>query len=144
VSITSVSLSNAQFDQEHNCNGRTRAERDLLDRRGLHAERHRRPAQRLHSRHRTLSIVSNAPGSPHSIALSGAAEKSLITHYYRSILRRAPDAGGKAFWSAEAGRVADLGVDVNEAWFAMAQAFFFSAEFAAFNRTNRDTSPTST
>jgi alpha-tubulin suppressor-like RCC1 family protein len=70
------------------------------------------------------------------VELAGAGELSLVTHYYRSILRRAPDAGGKAFWSAEATRTAQLGSSVNEAWFAMAQAFFGSAEYTAFNRDN--------
>ena len=83
-----------------------------------------------------LTLNSNAAGSPHAIALSGAAERSLVTHYYRSILRRAPDAGGKAFWEAEAQRLAGLGINVNEAWYAMAQQFYGSAEYAAFNRGN--------
>jgi len=81
-----------------------------------------------------LSIASNAAGSPHVVSLSGTAEKSLVTHYYRSILRRAPDAGGKAFWEGEAQRLVGLGIDVNEAWYAMAQQFYESAEYAAFNR----------
>ena len=70
------------------------------------------------------------------VALSGIGERSLVTHYYRSILRRAPDAGGKAFWEGEATRVAGLGANVNETWFAMAQGFFGSAEYAAFARDN--------
>ena len=82
----------------------------------------------------TLSITSNANGSPHSVSLSGSAEKSLVTHYYRSILRRAPDAGGSAFWAAEATRVAALNVNVSEVWFAMAQQFYTSPEYLALNR----------
>ena len=61
---------------------------------------------------------------------------SLVTHYYQSILRRAPDTGGKAYWDSEALRVSGLGANVNEAWFAMAQTFFTSPEYAAFNRDN--------
>lgn len=82
----------------------------------------------------TLTIASNASGSPHTVSLSGTAEKSLITHYYRSILRRAPDAGGKAFWQGEAARVAMLGANVNEVWYALAMAFFTSAEYLGQNR----------
>jgi hypothetical protein len=81
-----------------------------------------------------LTIPSSAAGSPHVVALSGTAEKSLVSHFYRSILRRAPDAGGKAFWEAEAQRLVGIGVSVNEAWYAMAMAFYGSAEYAAFNR----------
>lgn len=70
------------------------------------------------------------------VALAGAGELSLVTHYYLSILRRVPDAGGKAFWESEAARVAALGADMNETWFSMAQSFFASPEYAAFNRDN--------
>jgi hypothetical protein len=69
-----------------------------------------------------------------SASLSGVAEKSLVTHYYRSILRRAPDAGGKTFWSGEAARVAGLGANVNETWFALAMTFYSSPEYLALDR----------
>jgi hypothetical protein len=84
----------------------------------------------------TLSITSSATGSPHAVTLAGTAEKSLVTHYYHAILRRSPDAGGKAFWTGESDRVANLGANVNEAWYAMATAFFSSPEYAGFNRTS--------
>ena len=77
--------------------------------------------------------VTTAAGSL-SVPLAGTGERSLVTHYYRSILRRAPDAAGKAFWDAEAVRVAGLGANVNETWYAMAASFFGSAEYAAFAR----------
>jgi N-acetylneuraminic acid mutarotase len=86
----------------------------------------------------SLSISSNAPGSPHAVALSGTAEKSLVTHYYRSILRRAPDSGGKAFWSGEASRVNDLGANLSETWHAMTMLFFTSPEYLSLNRGNTD------
>jgi hypothetical protein len=82
----------------------------------------------------TVTIAS-ATGNA-TTALAGAAEKSLVTHYYQSILRRAPDSGGKTFWEAEATRANGLGMNVNETWFAMALAFYFSPEYAAFNRDN--------
>ena len=69
-----------------------------------------------------------------AVSLDGTGERSLVQHYYQSILRRAPDASGRAFWEAEAARVLALGANVNETWFAMAQQFYGSAEYAAFNR----------
>jgi DNA-binding beta-propeller fold protein YncE len=84
----------------------------------------------------TLTVTSNGTGSPNSLSLAGTAEKSLVTHYYRSILGRAPDGGGKAFWSNEAARVSGLGANVNETWYAMAAFFFRSGEYTAFNRDN--------
>ena len=81
-------------------------------------------------------LAISTPIGSLTVALAGTGERSLVTHYYRSILRRAPDAGGKAFWEGERARVSALGANVNEVWFAMAQAFFFSAEYAAFNRDN--------
>ncbi len=86
----------------------------------------------------SLTITSDASGSPHVVTLSGTAEKSLVTHYYRSILRRAPDAGGKNFWIGEANRMLGHEANVNETWFAMAQFFYFSAEYTALNRTDAE------
>ncbi len=83
-----------------------------------------------------LLVASNGMGSPNASSLTGTGEKSLVTHYYRSILRRAPDSGGKAFWEGEAVRLAGLGANVNETWFAMATFFYFSPEYASFGRDN--------
>jgi DNA-binding beta-propeller fold protein YncE len=82
----------------------------------------------------TLTIDSDAASGPASVALAGSAEKSLVVHYYQSILRREPDAGGKAFWMSETQRLAGLGANVNEAWYAMAMAFLSSAEYIAQGR----------
>ena len=68
------------------------------------------------------------------VPLAGTGERSLVTHYYRAILRRAPDAGGASYWAAEAARVQALGLNPNEAWFALAGTFFTSAEYLAFGR----------
>lgn len=84
----------------------------------------------------TLTVISNATNSTNTVALSGTAERSLVTHYYRSILRRTPDAGGKSFWESEAVRMQSIGVNVNETWYSMAGFFFTSAEYLAFNRDN--------
>ncbi|MCL4689060.1 MAG: DUF4214 domain-containing protein [Burkholderiales bacterium] len=70
------------------------------------------------------------------VPLAGTGERSLVTHYYRAILRRAPDAGGASYWAAEAARVQALGLNPNEAWFAMAATFFTSAEYLAFARND--------
>jgi len=66
----------------------------------------------------------------------GTAAGSLVAHFYRSILRREPDAGGQAYWDGEAARVQALGVNVNEVWYAMAGSFFASPEYLAFSRDN--------
>jgi len=72
------------------------------------------------------------------VGLTGTGERSLVTHYYRSILRRAPDAPGKAFWEAEAARMQGLQANVNETWYSMAMSFYFGAEYAIFNRNNSE------
>jgi hypothetical protein len=82
----------------------------------------------------TLTVTSAT--SSGSTSLTGVGERSLVTHYYGSILRRAPDPGGKAFWEAEAARLQSIGANVNEAWFAMAQFFLFSPEYSGLNRDN--------
>jgi hypothetical protein len=87
-------------------------------------------------------VVANQGGDelfdPAPQVTLGTTVASLVTGYYSSILRRAPDDGGKAFWEREAVRMGGLGASVNETWYAMAQAFYFSAEYAAFNRDSSD------
>ena len=83
-----------------------------------------------------VTITDNAPGSPRVVVFDGLHDKSLVPHYYRKILRRAPDQAGYNFWIAEAMRTQDLLIPLDEVWFAMAQTFYFSPEYAAFNRDN--------
>jgi hypothetical protein len=82
----------------------------------------------------SLVVTSDATNSPGTVMLAGTAEKSLVTHYYQSILRRPPDASGKQFWTGEAARVTSLGANVNETWYAMGLQFYASPEYAAFAR----------
>jgi hypothetical protein len=84
----------------------------------------------------TLTVVTSLGSA--SIAITGSGERSLVAHYYASILGRSPDAAGRLFWANEAARVQGLGADINETWFAMAQGFFGSAEYLAFGRTPAD------
>lgn len=81
-----------------------------------------------------VSINSDADASPYTLWLSGTAQRSLVTHYYRATLGRDPDAGGSAYWNGEAVRLAGQGVDVNEAWFAMSSYFYRSPEYVQKNR----------
>jgi arylsulfate sulfotransferase len=61
---------------------------------------------------------------------------TLITGYYQSILGRAPDAGGLAYWEGQAALVQSLGANVNETWRGLAITFFNSPEYRSFNRTD--------
>jgi hypothetical protein len=65
-------------------------------------------------------------------AESGVA--SLITHYYQSLLRRAPDAPGQQYWEDETVRIRAHGASVNEALFALSSTFLNSPEYAGFGR----------
>jgi len=68
--------------------------------------------------------------------LTGTGERSLVTHYYGSILGRYPEPSGKQYWNSEAARVQGLGADLNEVWYALAMGFFNSTEYLGFNRAN--------
>jgi alpha-tubulin suppressor-like RCC1 family protein/subtilisin family serine protease len=68
--------------------------------------------------------------------LAGVGERSLVVHYYGSILGRYPEPSGKAYWNSEAARVQALGADLNEVWYALAIGFFSSVEYLGFNRTD--------
>ena len=86
---------------------------------------------------RTISVFTQGNVNPVVITLTGTAEKSLATHFYRSILRREPDNEGKAYWNGEAERMVAAGADVNEAWYSLAALFFSSAEYRAQASTTR-------
>ena len=99
----------------------------------------------LGTRNGTVSIATDAFGSPHTATLTGTGVASasfsanvnaVVTGYYETILNRSPDAGGLTFWSSEANRVVALGADVREVFFAMSMQFFFSAEYLARNTTD--------
>ena len=126
LTITSISSSNTQFTQTNNCTSLASAASCTINVSFTPTVQG--------SITGTLTIATNG-GSP-TVALTGTGEFSLVTHFYRSILQRAPDATGKAFWENEALRVQSLGANVNETWYAMAQSFYFSPEYLAFNRTN--------
>jgi hypothetical protein len=80
----------------------------------------------------TLTIGSDV--GIQAVALSGIGERSLVTHYYRSILRRAPDAGGKTYWEGIPATMQSWGANINETWYSMATFFFFSTEYLSLNR----------
>jgi hypothetical protein len=60
----------------------------------------------------------------------------LVEHYYTTILRRPSDAAGKASWMSEANRLCALGADPKQTFLLMANAFFNTPEYLAFNRDN--------
>ena len=83
-------------------------------------------------------LIVNASSGIENVPVSGAGELSLVTHYYETILRRAPDSSGKPFWDGERTRMQNLGANVNETWFAMSSFFYASNEYQAFNRNPSD------
>jgi hypothetical protein len=78
---------------------------------------------------------AGAPSTSATPALpSNTAQVALITQFYKGILRRDPDSSGMGFWQGEIARVVGMGASANEAFYAMAMAFFTSAEYAGFKR----------
>lgn len=69
------------------------------------------------------------------VYMTGTGERSLVTHFYQSILSREPDSGGKVYWQDEAARLSGLGANINETWFAMASNFYASQEYTSRNAT---------
>ena len=65
-----------------------------------------------------------------------ATDTDLVEQYYAAILRRPSDAGGKSFWLSEAVRLCGLGADPKQTFFLLANAFYNSPEYLAFNRDN--------
>ena len=81
-------------------------------------------------------VMSAARSVTATFTAASAPAQTLIAQYYQSILNRAPDAGGLAFWQAEIIRLEGLEVDVSEAFRVMAGQFFTSTEYLAKNTSN--------
>ena len=77
----------------------------------------------------TLTIAAG-----NTCGANAATNADLVEQYYAAILRRPSDAGGKAYWVSEADRLCGLGADPKEAFFLMANTFYNSLEYLAFNR----------
>jgi uncharacterized delta-60 repeat protein len=77
-------------------------------------------------------LVASANGTTIYFPIALDAEVSLVAHFYQSILRRDPDPTGKAYWDGMQTKFSSY--LFNDIWYAMAQTFFTSAEYAAFNR----------
>jgi YVTN family beta-propeller protein len=133
LTVSGISVSNPQFAQTNDCTtlsaGASCTVRITFTPAAAAGELNSRAAVSG-----TLTVNSNGSSGAKTVALGGTAEKSLVTHYYRSILRRGADSGGRAFWENEAARVAGLGANVNEAWYAMAMNFYASGEYVALAR----------
>ncbi len=65
---------------------------------------------------------------------NAATYSALVEQYYAAILRRPSDAGGKASWPSEADRLCGLGADPAQTFVVMANVFFNTPEYLAFNR----------
>ncbi len=65
---------------------------------------------------------------------NAATNADLVEQYYAAILRRPSDSGGKAYWIGEVDRLCALGADPKQAFFLIANTFFNSPEYLAFNR----------
>jgi hypothetical protein len=76
-----------------------------------------------------------------SVFLSGltfhANVRTLVSSFYTTILGRTADQAGLDYWAGEATRVAGLGADVKEVFYAMAMQFFASGEYVG--RSTSDT-----
>jgi hypothetical protein len=95
-----------------------------------------------------VTVSYNNRGQPASTVLSqvvsfnltcssdGPTNAILVEHYYTTILRRPSDPAGKASWMSEADRLCALGADPKETFFLMANVFFNTPEYLAFNRDN--------
>jgi DNA-binding beta-propeller fold protein YncE len=137
LTVSGVAVSNAQFSQTNNCTTGLSAGQSCTVTVTFNPAVVGGAALNDHfDVNGTLTITHNGLGSPGIASLEGVSEKSLVSHYYRSILRRAPEAAGVDYWEGEARRVSLLGANINEAWFALAQTFFSSPEYKAFNRTD--------
>jgi hypothetical protein len=63
--------------------------------------------------------------------------RTIVSSFYTTILGRTADQAGLDYWAGEATRVAGLGADVKEVFYAMAMQFFASGEYVG--RSTSDT-----
>lgn len=132
-----VTVSNSQFTQTNNCGSVVSPGSCVVEVRFAPAPS-AGPVNAPYAAAATLTISSPGCDSIYfpciRIPLTATAERSLLTHYYRSILRRDPDPSGRAYWDNEVLRLLVLGANLNEAWFAMARSFYASPEYIGQSR----------
>jgi hypothetical protein len=139
VTLSGITTSDAQFAQTNNCGATLAAGAGCMLSLTFTPNIAAGPLLTTAAAAGMLSVSAKpAAGSASTFtnALSGTGEKSLVSHYYRSLLNRAPDSGGKSFWESEAVRVMNLGANVNEAWFALAMTFVNSAEYSLATKSD--------
>ena len=71
-----------------------------------------------------------------TLGISNDPAATLTTHYYVSILGRAPDAAGLAYWRNQIIQNQEQGMDVKPVFQEMAISFFNSSEYLGHNTTN--------
>jgi alpha-tubulin suppressor-like RCC1 family protein len=126
LEVSGVAVSNAVFARTHNCTALTLGQSCTA----------------------TVTFTPTAAGAAAAnltfttiagnvvVPLTGTGEMSLVKHYYRAILNRAPEPGGQEFWEEESARLQALGANINEIWFVMANYFFNSPEYIAANKSD--------
>jgi len=81
----------------------------------------------------TAQLVQVISDNPACVSNS-ATNADLVEQYYAAILGRRSEPGGKAFWRSEADRLCSLGADPAQTFVVMANVFFNTPEYLAFNR----------
>jgi hypothetical protein len=81
----------------------------------------------------TAQLVQVISDNPACVSNS-ATNADLVEQYYAAILGRRSEPGGKAFWPSEADRLCSLGADPAQTFVVMANVFFNTPEYLAFNR----------
>jgi Domain of unknown function (DUF4214) len=82
--------------------------------------------------------VAGATPTNNTGSFSVTTGRSLLSHYYLSILGRAPDSAGRSYWGTELWRMMQSRADQSEGYRVIAFGFFNSAEYLARNRTDRE------
>jgi hypothetical protein len=84
----------------------------------------------------TSTALSQVVSSNLTCSGNSATNAIFVEHYYTTILRRPSEAGARASWMSEADRLCALGADPKQTFLVMANVFFNSPEYLAFNRDN--------
>ncbi len=89
-------------------------------------------------------VTSTSPAYYQIVSVNSACSgyattnANLVEGYYNTILQRASDATGKAFWTSEADRLCALGANPKQTFFIMLNSFFMGSEYLARNRSNTE------
>jgi probable HAF family extracellular repeat protein len=93
-------------------------------------------ALHINSLGQAVGYARSADANPHAVLFAPPPVLTLVTKYYRDILRRCSDAAGATYWFDAINDIVALGIGIQEGFLALSKNFFNSQEYLSYGRSD--------